>query len=297
MQDVRPPAVAGAFYPADRIALRDHVDALLASASSPESGMRLSTDGPSSESTSNEKAEDDVPPKALVVPHARYAYSGATAASAYAQLRHSRDSRTPITRVVLVGPCHRIRVAGIAVPDAESMETPLGRVTIDRTALASIEANPRVVVSADAHAKEHSIEVQLPFLQRVLGDGFAVVPLGVGDATAEEVAAVLEALWGGAETLIVVSTDLSHYLPYAIARGVDQYTAQRVLELSPMLDPSEACGAMALNGLLIAARHKHLHPALLDLRSSGDSGDTAGPRHGVVGYGAFGFFEEKHHAA
>ena len=148
---------------------------------------------------------------------------------------------------------------------------------------------PEVTRSGRAHAREHSLEVQLPFLQRVLG-AFEVVPLAVGSAPAATVARVLDALWGGPETLIVVSSDLSHYLPYAIGKGVDRYTAQRVLELSPVLDPSEACGATPLNALLIVARQRHLIPTLLDLRSSGD---TAGPREGVVGYGAFGFFEEE----
>src|SRR5262249_9756877 len=154
---------------------------------------------------------------------------------------------------------HRVHVAGIAVPDAESLETPLGRIPVDLEAIEAIADYPEVTQSARAHAKEHSLEVQLPFLQRVIGDSFKVVPLGVGDATPEEVARVLEALWGGPETLIVVSSDLSHYLPYAIARGVDQYTAQRVLELCPIIDPTEACGATPVNGLLIVARHKHLH--------------------------------------
>jgi AmmeMemoRadiSam system protein B len=271
MQVVRPPAVAGAFYPLDPLELKEHVDGLL---------ERARAAGATHERPA---------PKALVVPHAGYVYSGPIAASGYARLRDAN-----IERVILLGPVHRVRVAGIAVPDAEFLETPLGRVPVDREAIEAIRHYPEVSESARAHAKEHSLEVQLPFLQRVLGASFKVVPLGVGDATPEEVARVLEALWGGPETVIVVSSDLSHYLPYAIARGVDQYTAQRVLELCPIIDPSEACGATPVNGLLIVARHKHLHPALLDLRSSGD---TAGPRDGVVGYGAFGFFEEDGHAA
>jgi AmmeMemoRadiSam system protein B len=264
MQIVRPPAVAGAFYPSDPSELREHVDALLARAVP-------SIVGP--------------PPKAIIVPHAGYVYSGAIAASGYARLR---DAEVRIERVVLLGPCHRVRLAGVAVPEADVLETPLGQIPVDVEAIAKVADFPGVTRSDRAHAKEHSLEVQLPFLQRILGS-FKVVPLGVGDATPDEVARVLEALWGGPETLIVVSSDLSHYLPYAIAKGVDQYTAQRVLELCPILDPSEACGATPLNGLLLVARHKHLRPALLDLRSSGD---TAGPRDGVVGYGAFGFFEE-----
>jgi AmmeMemoRadiSam system protein B len=263
MQHARPPAVAGAFYPADPVELRDSVDSLLAHASAMA--------GP--------------PPKAIVVPHAGYVYSGAIAATGFAQLEAEADR---ISRVVLLGPCHRVLVDGIAVPDCEVLETPLGEIVVDQAAIESVETY--VVRHARAHAKEHSLEVQLPFLQRTLGNRFKIVPLGVGDVDAERVADLIEQLWGGPETLICVSTDLSHYLPYAIARGVDQYTAQRVLELAPIVDPSEACGATPLNALLMVARRKHLHPALLDLRSSGD---TAGSRDGVVGYGAFGFYEQE----
>ncbi|MGZ4150760.1 MAG: AmmeMemoRadiSam system protein B, partial [Actinomycetota bacterium] len=226
MQHARPPAVAGAFYPADPTELRDSVDAMLAHATSV---------GPT--------------PKAIVVPHAGYIYSGPIAATGYAQLEAARDR---IKRVVLLGPCHRVLVDGIAVPDCEALETPLGEIAVDEDAVRSIERY--VVRHARAHAKEHSLEVQLPFLQRILGSSFKVVPLGIGDAEPEAVASVLEALCDGPETLILVSTDLSHYLPYAIARGVDQYTAQRVLELCPIVDPSEACGATPLNALLMVAR-------------------------------------------
>jgi AmmeMemoRadiSam system protein B len=266
MEHARPPAVAGAFYPADPTELRDSVDRMLARAPL----------------VAEAEAELSVP-KALVVPHAGYVYSGPIAASGYAFLRPARDR---ITRVVLLGPCHRVLVEGIAVPDCEALETPLGEVPLDLEAIRTVE--DLVVRHSRAHAKEHSLEVQLPFLQRVLGTGFKVVPLGVGDAEPEAVARVIDALWGGPETLIVVSSDLSHYLPYAVARGVDRFTAQRVLELDPALDSSEACGATPLNGLLIQARRKHLHPELVDLRSSGD---TAGPQEGVVGYGAFCFYE------
>src|SRR5258706_6089178 len=164
MQIVRPPAVAGAFYPADASELKEHVDALLAH-------VIPRPEGP--------------PPKAIVVPHAGYVYSGPVAATGYARLG---DAKGRITRVVLLGPCHRVHVAGIAVPDAEFLETPLGRIEVDLEAIAAITGYPEVTQSAHAHAKEHSLEVQLPFLQRVLGDGFKVVPLGVGDATPDEVA-------------------------------------------------------------------------------------------------------------
>ena len=261
MLAARPPAVAGAFYPADPTELRESVDRLLAVA---------------------EHAVTEAP-KALVVPHAGYIYSGPVAATGYASLGRAAER---VTRVVLLGPCHRVAVRGIAVPDCLVLQTPLGEIEVDRDAVAHVEH--LVVHHTGAHAKEHSLEVQLPFLQRALGNRFRVVPLAVGDCDPEDVAEVIEALWGGPETLIVVSSDLSHYLPYAVARGVDGLTAQRVLELSPNVDHDQACGATPLNGLLLVARHKRLHPELFDLRSSGD---TAGPREGVVGYGAFGFFE------
>ncbi len=281
MQIVRPAAVAGAFYPADPAELRATVDALLADAS-------CAGDAPGGIARprgSGGKTTERRAPKALVVPHAGYVYSGPVAASAYASLHEAKGR---IARVVLVGPCHRVRVRGLAAPDADTLETPLGRVPVDTDAVATLARFAEVERSDRAHAREHSLEVQLPFLQRALG-AFKVVPLAVGDASPDLVARVIEALWGGPETLIVVSSDLSHYLPYAVGKGVDRYTAQRVLELSPMVDPSEACGATPLNALLIVARHKHLSPVLLDLRSSGD---TAGPRSDVVGYGAFGFYEE-----
>jgi AmmeMemoRadiSam system protein B len=289
MQIVRPPAVAGAFYPADPGELRDSVDALL------DGATRARTSDPAIGPRAAEVVRDVIarashgPPKAIVVPHAGYVYSGPVAASAYASLARAGAARDRITRVVLVGPCHRVPVEGIAVPEADALDTPLGRVFVDAAAMELLSHFPEVTRNGRAHAREHSLEVQLPFLQRVLG-AFAVVPLAVGGAPAATVARVLDALWGGPETPIVVSSDLSHYLPYAIGKGVDRYTAQRVLELSPVLDPSEACGATPLNALLIVARQRHLVPTLLDLRSSGD---TAGPRDGVVGYGAFGFFEEE----
>jgi AmmeMemoRadiSam system protein B len=286
MDSARPPAVAGAFYPADPTELRESVDRMLAHAVT--SASTSASAGPI--------------PKAIVVPHAGYVYSGPIAATGYASLREARGI---IRRVVLLGPCHRVAVRGIAVPDCLVLETPLGDIAVDRDAVAQIE--PLIVHHTGAHAREHSLEVQLPFLQRVLGEGdaapqagtatpggFRVVPLCVGDASAEDVARVIELLWGGPETLIVVSSDLSHYLPYAVARGVDQFTAQRVLELCPAVDASEACGATPLNGLLLVARHKRLRPALLDLRSSGD---TAGTHDGVVGYGAFGFYEGEESAS
>jgi AmmeMemoRadiSam system protein B/AmmeMemoRadiSam system protein A len=192
-----------------------------------------------------------------------------------------------IRRVVLLGPVHRVAVRGLVLPSVERFETPLGTVEVDTDAVALLQGLPQVGVSDRAHAAEHSLEVHLPFLQQVLGR-FALVPLAVGDATPEEVAEVLERLWGGDETLIVVSSDLSHYLPYATARAMDRATAEKMLALAPTLDHEQACGATPVNGLLAVARRRGLRAELLDLRNSGD---TAGDRGRVVGYAALALFE------
>ncbi len=260
---VRRAAVAGSFYPASPIELAALVDAFVADA------------GPSS---TLERG-----PKALVAPHAGYVYSGSIAGTAYAALAARASS---VRRVVLLGPAHRVRVRGLALPGVTALETPLGEVAVDEAAIASLADLPQVSTSPLAHAREHSLEVQLPFLQRVLRR-FTVVPLVVGDASPEEVAEVLERLWGGPETLIVISSDLSHYLPYDVARNVDAQTAERVLA-GHFVEPEAACGAAPVNGLLVVARRRGLRGALLDLRNSGD---TAGARDEVVGYGAVAFYE------
>ena len=260
MATVRPPAVAGMFYPADPRQLKHEVQNFLAAA-----------------------APQTFKAKALIVPHAGYIYSGAVAASAYATLQKiSRDVR----RV------HRVAVKGLALPDAEAFDTPLGRVPLDTATMKTIAKLPQVTVSADAHEQEHSLEVQLPFLQNVL-DEFVLLPLAVGMATAAEVAEVLEAVWGGDETLIVISSDLSHYLPYSAAQFVDSKTADDILRLHQPIHHEQACGGTPISGLLIAARKHHLQPHLLDLRNSGD---TAGSRDRVVGYAAFAFTVEPSHA-
>lgn len=266
MLNVRPPAVAGMFYPGDAAVLRRDIDAML-DAAHPE----------------------PMTPKALIVPHAGYIYSGPVAASAYALLAPLRGR---IERVVLLGPVHRVWVEGLALPGVEAFDTPLGRIPIDTAAMRSLAVLPQVEINDGAHAMEHSLEVHLPFLQAVLGE-FRLVPLAVGGAGAREVAEVLETLWGGNETLIVVSSDLSHYLPYEQARRADAGTADAILHLRTDLAGEQACGAHPVNGLLLAARHKGLSPRLLDLRNSGD---TAGGRDQVVGYGAFAFAEETRHA-
>ncbi|RJQ49304.1 MAG: AmmeMemoRadiSam system protein B [Gammaproteobacteria bacterium] len=263
MSDIRLPAVAGRFYPAEPARLAREVDDLLRAAVA---------------------AEEPVP-KVLLAPHAGYVYSGPVAASAYARIK---SAAARVKRVVLFGPAHRVPVRGLALPETAAFATPLGAVAVEQEALRAIAGLPQVSVSAAAHAWEHALEVQLPFLQRVLTD-FSIVPLAVGEASPDEVAQVLECLWGGAETLIVISSDLSHYLPYSIARQTDQSTAAQILALEPKpLSHEQACGATPLNGLLQIARARGLRAQLLDLRNSGD---TAGPRDQVVGYSAFAFYE------
>jgi AmmeMemoRadiSam system protein B/AmmeMemoRadiSam system protein A len=193
-----------------------------------------------------------------------------------------------VERVVLLGPSHFAALAGLALPEDELFLTPLGAIPIDEAAAARALALPQVTRSAAAHLREHSLEVQLPFLQELLGP-FSLVPFSVGLASAEDVAGVLDALWGGPETLVVISTDLSHYLPYGEARAVDHRTAAQVLALDAEgLRHEQACGCIPLQGLLLEARRRRLTVDLLDLRNSGD---TAGGQDQVVGYGAFALFE------
>jgi len=259
---VRQPVVAGSFYPADPEELEAIVNGYLDGVS-----------GPCGETA----------PKALIVPHAGYIYSGPIAASAYAALR---DLRSAIERVVLLGPSHRFPLAGLAASEADAFQTPLGAVPVDREALESVLHLAQVRLLESAHALEHSLEVQLPFLQRVLGR-FSLVPLAVGDATSEEVAEVLEELWGGRETLIVVSSDLSHYHDYDTAKQLDAVTTRAIEDCEPeQLTSESACGRVPVRGLLLAAKRRQLRCQTLDLRNSGD---TSGPRSQVVGYGAYVF--------
>jgi MEMO1 family protein len=261
MEPIRPAAVSGAFYPGQPSVLSETVLALLAKAA-PDTGAAI--------------------PKALIVPHAGYIYSGATAALAYARLAGARKQ---IRRVVLLGPVHRVPVRGLALPGAAAFATPLGEVQIDQAAVATLADLPQVVVSAPAHAREHALEVQLPFLQSVLDD-FKLVPLAVGNATPAEVAQVLERLWGGPETLIVISTDLSHFLPYRAAQTLDQETVQHIMNFGDPLTHEQACGGTPVNGLMLAARQHGLQAQLLGLCNSGD---TAGDKNRVVGYAAIAF--------
>ena len=260
---VRPAAVAGSFYPGNEDVLREMVDAMLRAA----------------------RRRPPVP-KAVIVPHAGYVYSGSTAAEGYACLAPIADS---IEHVVLVGPCHYVGVRGVALPDADALATPLGDVPVWREGADVALAQPGVVVSAAVHEREHSLEVQLPFIQRLL-PAADVLPLAVGWAAPEQVGAVLDAVWGGAETVVVVSSDLSHYLPYAQAQDVDAQTIADILALVGPIDSDRACGAGGVNGLLVAARGHSLTPRLI---SACNSGDTAGDKRRVVGYASVAFDETR----
>ncbi len=261
MTSVRFPAVAGMFYPDDPVALDEMVRAYLESST----------------------AEGPVP-KAIIAPHAGYVYSGPVAASAYRLLIPAKDV---IKRVILLGPAHRIPFRGLAAPGMDFFMTPLGSVAVDKKAIEAIADLPWVTISDTPHEPEHSLEVHLPFLQEVLDD-FTVVPIVVGDATPEEVATVLERLWNGPETLIVISSDLSHYHDYTTARKMDTATSQAIESLDPeALTFESACGRIPVAGLLLAARKHGLKAETVDLRNSGD---TAGPKDQVVGYGAYAFY-------
>lgn len=268
VQSIRPPAVAGMFYPGDPRLLADEVAALLTVAVAPAPTFAGRT-------------------KAIIVPHAGYIYSGPVAASAYARLAPQAGA---IRRVILLGPCHRVPVRGLAVPHASAFATPLGTVPLDREAISAALALPQVVHHDAAHAQEHSLEVQLPFLQQVL-ESFSLAPFAVGYATPDEVAEVLDLLWGGPETLIVISSDLSHYHPYPDAQRRDRHTADDIAHLRLLLDHEQACGATPINGLIELAQRRGLTPHLLDLRNSGD---IAGDRARVVGYASFAFVEGGH---
>jgi AmmeMemoRadiSam system protein B len=256
---IRPPAVAGMFYPASADELGADIDRMLAEVASARGA----------------------PPKAIIVPHAGYIYSGPVAASAYALLRPIRDR---IRRVVLLGPAHRVPFRGFALPSVKAFRTPLGDIPIDRPAIDRLRGLPAVKILDEAHVGEHSLEVHLPFLQRTLGS-FALLPVVVGMADGDDVATLLDAVWGGPETLIVISSDLSHYHDYARAQSLDGRTAGAIERLDgAALDEESACGRVPIRGLLQAAKRRGLGCRRLDLRNSGD---TAGPRDQVVGYGAW----------
>ena len=260
MTRARIPAVAGLFYPDEPDQLRRMLGSYLDAA--PTTGGI---------------------PKAVIAPHAGYVYSGPVAASAYARLKPARGT---IIRVVLLGPAHRFGFQGLALHSADVFSTPLGDIPVDQDAIKLIGNLPQVRVQDTAHAQEHSLEVHLPFLQETLGE-FKIVPLVVGDAAPGEVGQVLEMLWGGPETLIVISSDLSHFHEYATAQRLDRATSQAIEQLRyEDIGYDDACGRNPVNGLLYLARKRGLTAKTVDLRNSGD---TAGSRHQVVGYGAYVF--------
>jgi AmmeMemoRadiSam system protein B len=254
---IRPAAVAGLFYPRETAALRSLLARQL-----------------------RENAGTGAAPKVLIAPHAGYVYSGPVAAHAYNRVKASTPE---IRRVVLLGPAHRVALRGLALPTVTAFRTPLGDIPLDNEAMDNLRDLPQVLRSDLAHEAEHSLEVHLPFLQTVLGD-FSLVPLVVGSTPAAAIAEVLERLWGGPETLVVVSTDLSHYHAYADARRLDEDTARHIEAMQPTLTSEQACGAYPLNGLMQVVRKRNLRITRLDLRNSGD---TAGGRERVVGYGAW----------
>ena len=264
MQEVRRTAVAGLFYPSSPRELVAAIEGFLEKAPG--------------------RADTETSPKAVIAPHAGYVYSGPIAGSALGPLAQDADQ---IARIVLLGPAHRLPIRGLALPGVDGFETPLGVVPVDAELVDQVLDLPQVGISRAAHAPEHCLEVELPFLQVLLGP-FSILPLLVGDATPAEVAEVLDRVWGGAETRIVISSDLSHYLEYSQARRLDERTAEAVLALRSPISPTQACGAGAINGLLVAALDHGLTASMLDLRCSGD---TAGDRSQVVGYGAFAFSE------
>jgi len=258
MENIRAAAVAGSFYPADPTELRKQLDALLPAV-----------------------ANNTKSPKAMILPHAGYLYSGSIAASGYARLA---DDRIAISRVVLLGPTHQKYVCGMAVPSASAFSTPLGVVPLDIDALQMLVQLDQVSIDDAAHAAEHCLEVHLPFLQKMLQD-FTLVPVLVGEASAEAVCEVIELLWGGDETLIIISSDLSHFHDYDTATQLDQLTSRAIESLAfETIDHHAACGSGPISGLLLYARQHKLHLKTIDLRNSGD---TAGPRDRVVGYGAY----------
>ncbi len=255
---IREPAVAGMFYPAGADQLRQEVGSLL----------------------QHTEAKSGPAPKAIIVPHAGYIYSASVAATAYRLLTPARQD---FHRVVLLGPAHRVYLEGMAVPATDGFATPLGTVPTDQATLQEIAGLPGVCVSDAAHQDEHSLEVQLPFLQTVL-EKFTLVPIIVGHCEPALVAGVIDAVWGGPETLIVVSSDLSHYLPYPQAKQIDANTSRQILTGATTLTGDQACGACAINGLMHSQHGKQLQVEAVDLRNSGD---TAGDKNKVVGYGTF----------
>lgn len=254
----RQAAVAGYFYEADSDRLRQQVDQLLDAETSAVTDM----------------------PQALIVPHAGYIYSGSTAAYAYRCLRIDPGR---VKRVLLIGPAHRVFLKGMAIPSVDSFATPLGEIPLEHDTLEQLARLPSVQISDEAHREEHCLEVQLPFLQLVLND-FSLVPVVVGGIDSGPVATMIDALAGDPHTLVVISTDLSHFLDYHEARRIDAATCDHILDKSTHLRGEEACGARAINGFMASAMGRTLEISLLH---ACNSGDTAGSAERVVGYAAF----------
>lgn len=259
----RPAAVAGMFYPADPDELRRQVSSFIG----------------------QERVDREVP-KALIVPHAGYIYSGMVAAAAYERLLPARDR---IKNILLLGPAHRVPLFGLAAPEVDRFQTPLGEVDLDtHTIQHLVETIPQVRSMELAHEEEHSLEVQLPFLQTVLSD-FYLIPLVVGDATEIQVAQVIDSVCGRDDCCVIISSDLSHFHSYNKARQLDLETAKTIESLrGDQLPEHSACGRIPISGMLRVARQRKMRIERFDLRSSGD---TAGDHHQVVGYGAWGLFE------
>ncbi len=260
---IRPAAVAGQFYPHNPMELRSFISQALNTA-----GCKPDTDSSI--------------PKALIVPHAGYVYSGLTAAYAYAAVKNSG-----IRRVVLLGPAHRVAFYGIALPDSEAFETPLGKILLDTESMQTIQKLPHVGINNTAHALEHSLEVQLPFLQSVF-ENLALIPLCIGSVGVDHVAELMERLWDDEDTLFVISSDLSHFHSYKEARELDQRSIDLILNMQPYLSHEQACGATGINALLSIASKRGMQPYLLNYCNSGD---TAGDKDRVVGYASVAFSE------
>lgn len=284
---VRPAAVAGSFYPADPFLLREHVRKELRKAMAATVAMTQ---------TGILKASV---PKAVIVPHAGYQFSGGTAALAYALLERGRGE---ITRAVILGPTHRVAVRGVACCNATAFDTPLGAMQVDVEAeRRALDQAPAMIVNDATHEREHAVEVQLPFVNETLGD-VDIVPLNVGDATPRQVGDVLRALWGGPETVIIISSDLSHYFPHETARRLDDETIGRISESATPIRPDRACGAYPINGLLEVCKEKGLHPVLLGRSTSGDDDEVspagseripiADLNEAVVGYASFAVWQD-----
>lgn len=263
MTQIRPAAVAGLFYPAEPDELTRMVDGFL----------------------ERHARDDHPPPKAVIVPHAGFIYSGDTAAAAFALLQPLRNR---IRRVVMLGPAHRVPFEGVCAPESECFQTPLGEVSVDQMALARISALPQVIRSDEPHRQEHCLEVELPFLQRLLNDN-TVLPLLVGDATPSAVAEVIDILWGDQETLILISSDLSHFHDRASARAMDDRTSRRIERMqAEALGFDDACGRLPIAGLLHTARRRGMRVEVL---ARADSGEASGDTRRVVGYGSYALYE------